>query len=112
MPMTKKLYKSEEREALVTLFHQSGLIKKEFCQQEWLSYSMFKRWCRGQKSSSSLRPEKFYRLSLPAAAAPFSEPLNPSSLRLSFPNGCRLELPEHYPVASLRGLLGLGGELC
>jgi transposase len=53
----KETYTTEAREALVALYRQSGLTKKEFCQQEQLGYSTFKRWC-GDSKAARLAKEK------------------------------------------------------
>jgi len=88
------------------------LSRKEYCQQQKLSYHSFSWWRSKNLKESSRKIEKNEISFVPAIVKEREQPLLKSStdMILIFPNQAKLVLPTHWPSSDLMKLLKtLGG---
>jgi hypothetical protein len=86
----RMLVSMEQREALLNAFERSGLSGVAFCRQHGLKYPTFATWVQKRKRQpAQIRSTAFAEVIL---EAPFCQSGESSGLRITLPDGSRIDI--------------------
>lgn len=90
--------------ALIEAYKQSGLTRKDFCEQNSIPVARFYYWQKKQRAQHFGDTGSFIRLTSNGREKGF---LSGGIIVLQYPNGVSLQLSDNTPVATIRTLLSL-----
>ncbi|MBK6396676.1 MAG: hypothetical protein KA450_03960 [Bacteroidia bacterium] len=87
----------QEKETIILQWQQSGLSRKEFCEQQQISYNSLVSWCKILKDKKTA--PGFTELKIPAVAS--------SGLfaQMHLPKGIRIDIFQFVPAEYVQALL-------
>lgn len=102
------LFSQEEKEEILSEYHQSGLPQQQFCQQRGIKFSTFKNWKYSKIMSKETRvsPSSFIEVKIKD-----DEIVTDSQMviKIIHPNGTVIEIPRIIERKGLSNLLELLG---
>ena len=90
-------YSFEEKKRLVSQWRQSNLTRREFCEQNNLSFNKFRNWITIINQSNC---SKFIDIEV-------VKPPTLTSAIIHYPNGVKLEIPTNCNLSELKQLIYL-----